>query len=238
MKIVICDDNMQVCFGLEKIILEYSAMKEYKIQIEVLNSGSQLKAYLDMGEQIDLLYLDIEMPGLNGVEIGHYIRERLSNLQMYIVYISSYEKYAMELFAVSPLHFLVKPLDESKVYLTLDRIVQLLSQSRQTFSYQIKHTIKRVPIGEIFYFKSYGREVEIQMIRGVERFYASLDSIYLQLREHRFIYCHQSYLINYNKARLISSKEIEMENGCCIPVSQGKWPSVKALRIQFGKEDL
>ena len=63
-----------------------------------------------------MFFLDIEIEFMNGVQVGRFIREKLQDDNTLIVYMSSYTKYAMELFEVRPMDFLIKPLNEKKDY--------------------------------------------------------------------------------------------------------------------------
>lgn len=77
---------------------------------------------LSCGQYFDLIILDIELTEINGIAIGKYLREELNNQTTQIVYISSLRDYAMDLFAVRPLHFLIKPLKKDEFYGKLDDI--------------------------------------------------------------------------------------------------------------------
>ena len=72
-----------------------------------------------------MLFLDIELPKMNGVAVGQYIRETLKNETIQIAYISSKQEYAMELFEMRPINFLVKPLYEKKIENVIDKFLQL-----------------------------------------------------------------------------------------------------------------
>ena len=76
-------------------------------------------------EQYDIIFLDIMLPQMDGVELGSYIRNVKNDNYTQIVYISSETSYAMELFEVRPLNFLIKPLDEKKIQKVLELFLKL-----------------------------------------------------------------------------------------------------------------
>lgn len=76
-----------------------------------------------------MFFLDIEIEFMNGVQVGRFIREKLQDDNTLIVYMSSYTKYAMELFEVRPMDFLIKPLNEKKIIKALETGTKLLHKA-------------------------------------------------------------------------------------------------------------
>ncbi len=105
-KIGICDDDKILCSVLEEQIYELSKEIELKVDVEVWYSGESIQNDLKKGIELDLLFLDIELVQKNGIAVGNFIRNEMENMQTHIVYISSKESYAMQLFKVQPLDFL------------------------------------------------------------------------------------------------------------------------------------
>lgn len=122
MKTIICDDEKSTCSELEEIILKYAKEKSVSLETEVFYSGDTLLDYLKR-EKINILFLDIELPGKDGVMVGKYIREVLEEENIFLVYISSKENYALQLFQNRPFDFLVKPIEQAKMYHVLDNII-------------------------------------------------------------------------------------------------------------------
>ena len=108
-RIAICDDNGAVCSAIENIIDDFFKTETMHYEIDGFQSGEELLKELDDHEKYDLIYLDIELARLNGVEVGRYIREKLLDDYTQIAFISAKSSYALELFQIRPIHFLVKP---------------------------------------------------------------------------------------------------------------------------------
>ena len=121
MKTIICDDEKSTCSELEEIILKYAKEKSVSLVTEVFYSGDTLLDYLKR-EKINILFLDIELPGKDGVMVGKYIREVLEEENIFLIYISSKENYALQLFQNRPFDFLVKPIEAAKIYHVLDNL--------------------------------------------------------------------------------------------------------------------
>jgi len=114
-RIAVCDDHVQICTEIETIIRDSKKLKSYDIEIDIFHSGESLLGYIERNHNFDLLLLDIELQLMNGVEVGRKIREDQKDEITQILYISSKQSYAMELFDNRPLSFLIKPIDKDKL---------------------------------------------------------------------------------------------------------------------------
>ena len=93
----ICDDGENICTDIEKMLLQYAKEQNIQVDTNVWYSGEGLRDYLDAGNHLDILFLDIELFKMTGIEVGNYIRKQLDDMGMQIVYISGKSSYADEL---------------------------------------------------------------------------------------------------------------------------------------------
>lgn len=114
LRIAICDDMINICDELKLFLNQYQHKKNIKIQISIFYSGEAFIADSEKN-QFDLIFLDIALAQMNGIEVGKYIREKLKNEIIQIIYISSEPNYAVSLFQNRPFHFLLKPLNECDI---------------------------------------------------------------------------------------------------------------------------
>lgn len=122
MRIAVCDDEISTCSEIEQAVLDFAGSRGLQAETEVFYSGEALFPFVS---EYDLIFLDILLFELDGVKLGQKIREELGNERVRIVYISSRESYAMSLFSVRPLDFLIKPVTREKLYGTLDTFLRL-----------------------------------------------------------------------------------------------------------------
>ncbi len=94
LKIAVVDDVNDVCVLVESLLIKLSKKYGIASEIDVLYSGNELKKQLDMGAFYDVIFLDIEMNGLSGIDVSKYLRETMNNDSMQIVYISGKTEYA------------------------------------------------------------------------------------------------------------------------------------------------
>ena len=220
MKIVICDDEKSTCAELEDILKDYAVERGRKIHTEVFLRGDTLKEYLARGEEPDVLFLDIRIPAIDGVEVGVYIREVLENEKICIVYISSKEQYALQLFQNRPFDFLVKPLERQKIFQVLDRIFRVTGKGVRDFEYQNHGSLVRVSWQEILYFQSNGRKISIITKGKNHSFYGKLTDLEIKVPKEMFLKIHKSYLINFNYVSEYNYEWVRMVNGDILNISK------------------
>ncbi len=235
-RIAICDDEQVICSQIENIILKYAAKNNEKIEIQVFYSGEELQRFLDSGDGFDLLFLDIELQLINGVEVGRRIREELDNQTMQIVYISGKDSYYKDLFDVRPMHFLQKPLDEADIIKDLRLAMKLSNKLGGIFIFKKGHEAYRKPVKDILYFESNNRAVKVVTIDGEEVFYGKLEDVYEQVAKYHFMYIHKSYIVNYFFVTKFRYEDVTMTNLEVLPISQARRKTIRELQMKFEEE--
>ena len=225
MKAIICDDEKSTCSDLEDLLLKYAKEKKVSLNTEVFYSGDPLLDYLKR-EKTDILFLDIELPGMNGVSVGKYIREIMEDDNLFLVYISSKEHYALQLFQNQPFDFLVKPIEQEKVYPVLDHIYRIAGKNNRSFVYQNHNDSFRIAYNDILYFQSEGRKINIVMKDGIETFYGKLSAMEEKVPEF-FLRIHKSYLVNQNYVKEFTYEWVKMINGDILNISKANRAKVR-----------
>lgn len=236
--IAICDDEKIICSQVEKIILNYAVKNNEKIDVQVFNSGEELCRFFEKGQTVDLIFLDIEMNVVNGIEAGRKIREGLDNQTVQIVYISGKDQYYRELFDVRPMHFLHKPIEEAELIKDLRLAMKLADKLGGVFIYKKGYETCRKPVKDILYFASSNREVMMVTEEGREVFYGKLDEVYEQVAKYHFLYIHKSYIVNYFYVTKFKYEEVTMANMEVLPISQSRRKTIRELQIEFAKEGI
>ena len=237
-RIGICDDEEIICSEIEQIILNYSKRCVEKLDIEVFYSGEELCNIMKNGVEFDLIFLDIELKLISGVEVGKFIRDVLKNERIHIVYISAKDCYYQELFDVRPMHFLHKPLSADKLIKDIEKAIELSNLLEYSFIYQQGRTSYKKSIKDILYFEANGRMVKIVTSDGVDYFYGSLKEVYKDLNGYHFFFIHQSYLVNYSHVIEFGHKELKMSNKIMLPISRQKREKVLDVFMSYEKVGL
>ena len=236
-RVGICDDDKILCSLLEAQIQRLSAELLTKFEIEVWYSGESLECDLKKGAELDIIFLDIELLQKNGIEIGAFIRDEMEDTDTHIAYISSKQSYAMELFKMQPLEFLVKPISAARLKEVLERSMKRKKYAESCFEYQRGSRIFRVSVREILYFMSMDKKVLMIKKEGQEEFYGKLKNVMEQLPAG-FLMIHQSYVIHQEYVSEYSYESIKMMNGDVLSVSKPYRKEVRAKIKQYLKEKM
>ncbi|GLC77975.1 LytR/AlgR family response regulator transcription factor [Lacrimispora brassicae] len=237
LKIAICDDEQIVCADIEKIILDFQKESGIHLEVEVFYSGIDLYKFIVNDYAFDLIFLDIEMQDLNGIQLGNKIRNELENYITKIVYISSKDSYDRQLFEVQPMHFLPKPVDKEKIIADVKLALKILGKRSDVFSYKIGHSVYKVSIKDILYFESLDREIKLVSTKGTVCFYSTIEAVLSQVSSYQFIQIHRSYIINYAYVSKFRYEEVIMMNGEHLLISQRRRKDVRDLLISYEKEE-
>ncbi|MEL7655907.1 MAG: LytTR family DNA-binding domain-containing protein, partial [Bacillota bacterium] len=180
LRVAICDDEPVICSQIENYILDYASKSNERIETQVFYSGEELEKFLRSSESFDLIFLDIEMKMIDGIELGRKIREEFDDQIVQIVYVSGKDSYYRDLFDVRPMHFIQKPIDEDEIIRDLRLAIKLSEKLGGVFTYKKGHETYRMPVKNILYFESINREIKMVTTEGEEIFYGKLHEVYDQ----------------------------------------------------------
>ncbi len=215
------------------IIVEDDAMsrKSLEILIQKLesleligsfeNSENALK-FLE-NEVCDLIILDVEMPGISGIEMIEHLK-----FSPQIILSSGNKEYAADAFDLEITDFIVKPINLARLQIALDKVI-----SQQNYISGIQHaSIKneiyiksdgifiRMPINDILYFENVGDYIKVITERGNYIIYGTLKSLAKNLNHNRLLKVHRSFIVNLGKIKQIQDNSITLENKKIIPISR------------------
>lgn len=218
-EIGICDDGENTCSLLEKYLLKYAKEKSIHLEIKIWYTGEGLRDYLSNSGHLDILFLDIELYKLSGIELGHFIRYKLDNMGMQLIYISGKSSYAMQLFKTQPLEFLVKPITFEQMTESMNLAIKIIRKKQERFEFQQGKDHYYVSQSDIIYFESQGRKIRLVTTDGIYEFYGRIKDV-IKILSNDFMIIHQSYIINKAHVRHYAYETIEMENGDVLTISQ------------------
>ena len=157
----ICDDEKDTCAQIADMVYEYGRKENVEIMVSVWNTGEALYQDLADKKPIDLLFLDIELVSTSGIQIGKRIRNELENPDISIAYISSKSSYALELFKIHPIDFLIKPVSAQDIWDTIDEALRLYRRGNTVFEYKANGYSCRLPHKYIIYFYSENKKINM-----------------------------------------------------------------------------
>lgn len=230
--IAICDDNELFCWEMENCILDYCKKIHLDIETLVFSSGEELLDYWYQNHQLDLLFLDIELNTMNGISIGNAIRQNIAHESTQIVFISIKKDYAMQLFKIRPLDFLIKPVTYDAVTKVIDTFCSLYVHIKPFYEYQNNKKIYRIDQRSIVSIQSSGKIITIHTTAQEYSYYGKLSDCMQQLNSNVFINVHKSYIININYVTEYKSNELILTDTSRIPISQARRQYVKEFILR------
>lgn len=237
-RIAICDDEMMICSMIERVILNYQKICSHNLEIDVFTSGEELCREIEQNNVFyDVIYLDIELVNISGIEVSHVIRVKKENDLTKIIFISSKDNYYIDMFEVQPVAFLHKPLKEIDIIEKLKTAFRLLRKTAQLFEYIKDRHFCKQNIDEILYFESNNRKIIMVTVNERIPFNSKLEDIHEELKQYNFFYCHKSFLVNNAHVKEVAGKEIIMSNADVLPIGRMKQDEVMSALFAFGKGD-
>lgn len=216
--VIICDDDKNTRNQIYNYLEEFEMGNQCRFDIKTFSTGQEMMESSSI-EECELLFLDIEMGALNGIEVSHILREQQGRDELQIIFVSAYDRYMKEMFEVRPFNYLSKPFTAEKFNITLERFLRLHKKSSEFFTFKIGRALYRLPYGEILYFESSKRKIIIHTKDETMDFYGKLDELEKELKENSFFRIHQSYLVNPIYIKNYSSHEVTLINELKISIS-------------------
>lgn len=215
----ICDDGENICTSIENMLLRYAKEKTVQIEVEIWNTGEGLRDYLAHRNHLDILFLDIELFKMTGIEVGSYIRNVLDNMGLQIIYISGKASYALQLFKTQPMDFLVNPILQEHINHAMDMAIKIMAKRKERFEFRVGKDYYYIVMGDIVYFESKGKKIKIVTNHDTYETYGKLKEI-LKVLTDDFIMIHQSYVINKEYVLRYTYEMVELTNGTILTISK------------------
>lgn len=226
-KIAVCDDDLKFVGAIQEYLEQLAKEEHFELEIECFLSGNELLQEYEKGILFDLIYLDIEMHGADGIETAKQIRRK--DYHVLIVYISSHEEYLRQLFEAEPFRFLPKPVEYSAFRMVFRQAAErILEQQSNYFHFKTGKSMIKVPCKEILYFESAGRKVIVHMVQRSYEYYGKLNEIEEHLKDMRFVRIHKAYLVNIDNVEAFQYERVAMSDGTILSISQKNRPRIRS----------
>ena len=222
-QIAICDDDMTTTSQIEEYIRQIEIEQHIQVQCRIFFDGKSFMQSVESGEVYDLIYLDVEMPLMKGLDVAKKLREmEISSL---IIYISNYETYCESMIETEPFRFLRKPINDVDLFRKyFMSAYKKLENRNEYYTYSYKKIHHKININDIMYFESNNRKICIHTNGNQENntFYGQLDKVEKELESKSctFIRIHQSYLVNSMYINTVQHDAVILENKDELPISE------------------
>ena len=219
LSIAVCDDEALQCCTLSNKIREILEQRNLSCTIRQFYNGNAL---LQEAGHFDILFLDILMQGLDGLETARRFRRQASD--QILIFISSSRDYVWNAYDVEAFHYLLKPIDDRKLAAVLLRAVQKTRKHpREYLVIRRERQQKKVFLDNIRYFEIRGRMIEVHETADRFAYYEQIRVLEDRLQGKGFFRCHKSFLVNLNYVDSYNRQELLLDNGERIPIAKRRY---------------
>ncbi|MBB2181824.1 response regulator transcription factor [Lachnospiraceae bacterium MD1] len=207
MEVAIVDDEKVIRGQIKKLVVKY----EPDCNVIAYETGEELLAE---GKKLDVVFLDIQMEGMNGIDTARALREKQED--MVVIFITGVKEYVFEAFDVSAFHYLLKPVEEKKFSEVFERakkeVKKRTTQEQKNIFIKNRNRSFTINRDNILYIENRGKKVEIHTGNEIIETYASMNDLEKQLGGN-FYRCHRGYLVNMAHIAEYENDSISLNNG-------------------------
>lgn len=233
-KIAFCDDDVAVLNELTVLIDQFRVNRNRDIEYAAFHSPLDLVAQIEKGMCFDVLFLDVIMPGENGINVAKEIRQYDNNVK--IIFLTSSSEFAVQSYAVGAYFYQLKPIWAESFFRLMDSAISECRKEKQnSLILRCKTGIARIELDKLEYCEVLGRTVLFHMEDGkvLERV-GSLDELWSHLEPYdSFLRPHRSFLVNMEYIQTMSYKAITMSSLAEIPIPRGKYSEFKDKYLEY-----
>lgn len=233
-KLGFCDDDVAVLKELKALLDKYCAKRGQRIETASFSSPLELLAEIERGVRFDILFLDVLMPGENGIDTASEIRNYDSSVK--IIFLTSSPEFAVQSYTVGAYFYQLKPIWEESFFRLMDSVLTAHEDDESNgLVLRCKDGITRIKLKQLEYCEVIHRTLFFHLSSGrVLESIGNLDELCSQLKPYgNFLRPHRSYLINLEYVQKLSSRAVTMSCLTEIPIPRGKYNEIKDAFLEY-----
>lgn len=233
MHILICDDDAVFGKKIAGYAQDYFEARGLQVQAAVCTSGEQALQVPDL-ELYQLAFLDVDMPGLNGIALGRELKKHTPEIKL--VYVSAYLEFAPEGYTVSAYRYLLKKDIVRLLPVCLDDLMAVLTDQRKTLTVHHNRTETEIPLDQIYYLESDLRQINVYgdiARKPICTYYGKIADLPPMLYENGFLQVSRSDVVNMQYVRSICNYKVLMKNGVELSVSRSGYAAIRNAWLEW-----
>lgn len=232
MKIGICDDDAAQRGYLGKLTEQWAWQTGISASVQLFESAEAFWFCYQEDKAWHLLLLDIQMKEMDGVVLAQHIRK--DNRDVQIVFITGFSDFMAEGYEVSALHYLLKPVDEAKLFTVMNKACSAaVKEGGGALVFSMNGESVRVLTEHILYVEAFAHSTVLATLQGSIETNCSISAMEDRLGPHGFVRCHRSYLVALRHVRRIAKACVNLDNGAVVPLSRGSYQKVNQAFITY-----
>lgn len=232
---VICDDSVQELNNINRMLQQIIETSGVHFVVQTYTNGEQLLKNI-ISEEIDLLLLDIDMPGISGIEVAEKIRQE--NLNIDIIFVTNHNDLVFQSIHYQPFRFVRK--DQLKEDLVEAILSYIKKKSKEERLIIVNQGVSKVSVKltEVLYIESNKHYITYYMENGdTVRTRGSLNKLEQDYKNNYFLRTHAGYLVNPKYVYTIEKTKVMLTDKETIPVSRHRLEDIKHRYQQYARSE-
>ena len=219
MRVAVCEDSIGDMRNIKNHLNEYLEQRGNVFTYDTFYDVFQV---MDKTDEYDIFILDYMMPGMNGLAFAKKLAEEYKTSKT-VIFCTSYAEIVFDAFEVNTFRFLVKPVEQDKLFKALDDFIENNNKEEKLIVKSAGENVV-IDLQRVLYFESQGRIVYAHFAEGVPvNFYFKFSDLEKELDSSSFFRVHRSFAVRLDKVKTFNSDDVTMENLERIPMSKKKY---------------
>lgn len=239
LRVAICDDDEVLLKDLDREVGLWAKEGQLAYTVELFTTGDAFLFAWEERKDIEILLLDIEMPGMDGMELAKRLRQKGERIS--IIFVTGNPDFALEGYDLEAVSYLVKPVKRERLRAALDRAVRLAGSREALLVSVSAGEVEKVYVSDLCFLESMDHETVLYTRNGGSIVCKEpLRQLEQELtgKQEAFFRLHRSYLINLGFVERITRKDVQMENGKLIPIARGKREELNRAYMRYFRKKL
>lgn len=229
-KVAFCDDEAKILEDLsEKIKSEFENLS-CKIDLYTTENSIELLEYLK-NYPVDILFLDIDMPTISGMEIAQTLLN--SEIKTLLVFVTGQDALVYKSFKYHPFGFIRKTYFDEEISGVVKSLVEEMQKSSDTFLFKTNDGFNRIKLRDILYFESESNYINLHTKESVYKFRSTVSAIEKELSTKGFIRTHKGFLVNQEHIFSVKSENVVLSNNVVLPIGRTNRDVIKARIMRY-----
>lgn len=230
LSVAICDDESKEVEYLKALAGKWAFQRKHKLNVQSFPSAEAFLFCYEEKKDFDILLLDIQMQGMDGIALARKIRETGDAVQ--IVFITGFDEYISEGYEVSALHYLMKPVSEEKLFSVLDRAFEAIKKTEPTVILNVDGESVKLKLSDILCVEASAHTSIVRTLRGSLAVNQSITQ-FSGLLGKAFFRCHRSYIVNLLHVSRIGKSEVVLDDKSFVPLSRRQYDEMNRAFIDY-----
>lgn len=221
MKIAICDDEVAVSEVTKSLLQQWAIHQSISLSVHCYENGDDL-ILAQKSECFDLIFLDVLMPLLNGIDTAKELRRQNQNVP--IIFLTSSKEFAFDSYEVKALQYLLKPVSPNQLWSIMDDFIALIKNQKEIFVARTSDGFCKIALEDTNYLEAQNKSVLVFPHNGTSieicELFSRCEEVFTL--EQGFFRCHRSYIINLNFVNQFTKNSVTMTDGVTLPISRNR----------------